>query len=136
VDWAERFEARIERTESCWNWTGFIDREGYGHHRRTHDGQRAAHRLAYELWTGPIPAGLTIDHLCRNRRCVNPAHLEAVTIGENIRRSREATKTYCVNGHEFDAPNTHVRANGHRECRPCMRDRARAYRRRRRLVNT
>lgn len=146
MDWIERFNASIERTDGCWHWTGFIDDEGYGHHRRTRDGHRAVHRLAYELWVGPIPDGFTIDHRCHthecegsgrgclHRRCVNPDHLEPVTIGENIRRGREATKPACVNGHDFTPENTHVRANGHRECRACMRVRARAYRRR--LVNT
>jgi HNH endonuclease len=88
-----------------------------------------AHRLAYILEIGPVPAGLTLDHLCRHRACVNPAHLEAITNHENILRgagasAQHARQTHCVNGHPFDAVNTYIRktvGRPGRECKECSR---------------
>lgn len=115
----------IDPDSGCWNWTGTIADTGYGRVRKAY-----AHRVAYEFWIGPIPDGLQIDHLCRNRRCFNPEHLEAVTQRENILRgespmARHARRTHCVHGHEFTAENTYSPPSGatHRHCRTCIRNR-------------
>lgn len=88
---------------------------------------------------GEIEAGLEIDHLCRNRRCVNPRHLEAVPHRENVLRGQSpvavhAVQTHCVNGHPLDAANTYIKPNGHRDCRTCIRERVRRYAARKRVA--
>ncbi len=129
VSLAEKLDARTNKTDSCWLWTGAKQTAGYGVLS-----DRLAHRLSYERWKGPIPAGLTIDHLCRVRHCVNPEHLEAVTLAENVLRgeslpARNARRTHCPQGHPYDQENTHVNPKtGWRMCRACNRERARAAR--------
>lgn len=109
----------------CMLFTGTLDRDGYG--RLQVNGRRwVAHRAAYELAHGPIPDGLTLDHLCRVRNCVNPAHLEPVTLRENVLRgegqsARNAVATHCHQGHPFDEANTYRRPGGGRTCRACKR---------------
>lgn len=116
--------------DGCWPWQGTITQYGYGNFCLTESGRERdvmAHRAAYELLVGPIPAGLTIDHLCRNRRCVRPSHLEAVTSRVNTLRSENpaalnARKVRCPQGHLYDARNTKVdvRDSGkRRQCRAC-----------------
>lgn len=129
---AERFMSKAEIVPSgCVEWAAGLNR-GYG---VFYDGQRLvkAHRWSYEYFVGPIPDGLHIDHLCRNTRCVNPAHLEPVTPRENVLRgvglaARQAQLTHCVRGHEFTEGNTY-RAHGRRYCRTCRRDAAREAKR-------
>lgn len=110
----------------CWLWAGARDAYGYG----AATGHTKAHRLVYEALVGPIPRGLTIDHLCRVRACVNPTHLEPVTRGENVLRgeSRGAValrENHCYQGHSFTPENTIVRRDGSRLCRSCKRKRER-----------
>lgn len=132
----ERFWAKVERVESseCWLWLACQDGKGYGlfwvgRYVR-------AHRFAYELLVGPIPEGLQLDHLCRVRHCVNPAHLEPVTNRENVLRgeglpAQAARKTHCPHGHPYDEANTLGRSDGSRVCRTCNRAWCAAYARRR-----
>lgn len=133
---AIRFRGLVEMTPSCWLWTGQLDRYGYGRFR-IYGGSVLAHRWSFEQVLGPIPPGKQLDHLCRVRHCVNPSHLEVVAPEENTRRSWPATKTHCVKGHEFTPENTYLRARsgeGRRDCRTCIRERARRYKQRRREV--
>lgn len=110
----ERFIAKVEPTEDCWNWTGAVQTGGYGFFQG-----KLAHRLAYEWMVGPIPPGLTIDHLCYNRLCINPAHLEPVTSAENIRRAA-ARRTHCKRGHELTDANTPPGRS--KRCLTCQRE--------------
>ncbi len=128
-----RFLAKILVSDTdCWEWTGSIERSargGYGMFR-WNGCTGLAHRFAYETFKGSIPKGLEIDHLCRNRKCVNPNHLEVVTRSENHRRGLLGVlrnQPYCKNGHPFDETNTRVDSLGHRICRTCHRELVRVY---------
>ncbi len=131
--------------DACWPWLGSVDGGGYGQialPRRPGDRLRLAraHRVVYEAVKGPIPPGLELDHLCRNRVCVNPAHLEPVTRRINALRgnspaAKAARRKHCRQGHPYDQDNTYIRSNGHRQCRACGRERQRKrYRERRKLM--
>lgn len=128
-----RFEAKVERTESCWLWLGCTNSRGYGCWG-VQGVSHLVHRVAYEALVGPIPEGLTIDHLCRVKTCVNPDHLEPVTIRENVTRGAAARRpTHCPKGHEYTPENTYTkrRSNGwiNRCCKECTRIAQRARRR-------
>lgn len=116
-----RFWTKVSFGWDCWEWTGCRTWNGYG---QFWDGKRVglAHRYAYETMVGPIPAGLLLDHLCRNKACVNPSHLEPVTNYENLRRGNTPIAwTACERGHEYTQESTHWTRDGHRQCRICRR---------------
>lgn len=125
----------------CWEWTGQLNNYGYARLGLTAQKGVLAHRFAYELIEGPIPEGLTLDHLCRVRHCINPAHLEPVTQRENTMRSPftraslNAAATHCPSGHEYTPENTMaVKQRGRmaricRTCRNAYQARKRAERR-------
>lgn len=121
----ERFwpKVKVAGPTECWHWIAYIHPSGYGMFRR--DGRmNVAHRVAYELIVGEIPDGLVLDHLCRVRHCVNPAHLEPVTEAENILRGISVSainnrKTHCIRGHELTPENCYSKRSGVRQCRKC-----------------
>lgn len=142
----DRFWSKVDRSQgddACWLWTGTIDHAGYADFFVNGGTPRLqkAHRFSYVNFTGPIPEGKEIDHTCHtkqcptpgygdiHRRCVNPAHLEAVDRSTNIRRSQApekthefyASKTHCKYGHEWTDENSRIDANGRRRCRACNR---------------
>ena len=135
----DRFWSKVRVAETgCWEWQGHLPKDGYGrlYWRSAH---RLAHRVAYSVLVGPIPASLQIDHLCRNHRCVNPAHLEVVTSRVNTLRGTSpsavnATKTHCPKGHPLTPENNRTdRAKiGERACRKCAQE----YERRRYVATT
>jgi hypothetical protein len=129
--------------EACWLWPGGTNGDGYGQLASNMRNHRA-HKFFYEHMVGPVPEGRVLDHLCHDpetceggktcphRRCCNPKHLQVETNRENLMRggtlaAENVAKTHCINGHEFTPENTHHRSRGGRECRECMRTRARDY---------
>lgn len=114
----------VDPDSGCWNWQAAKNRHGYGvtcvNAKRT-----LAHRASYEAFIGAIPSGLCLDHLCRNPRCCNPDHLEAVSQKENVRRGIAADKkrnqTHCKHGHPLSGDNLHINVRGGRQCIICLR---------------
>lgn len=126
----ERFWSKVDKSGDCWLWTAAIDK-GYGSFTIRRGEKAKAHRYAYQELVGPIPVGLTLDHLCRNRACVNPAHLEPVTLGVNVLRgegpgANNRRKSHCPKGHPYDR----TTVEGWRRCEECSREYHRQYRNR------
>jgi HNH endonuclease len=109
--------------DGCWEWTSYKDRNGYGRVYAFKKPGNLAHRIVYELLAGPIPAGLTLDHECKNRGCVRPDHLKPMPLVDNVRRGVTANslKTHCPRGHPYEGENLYVNSKGRRECRACWR---------------
>lgn len=142
VTLGEAFWMRVEQPDNpdeCWVWHGSINPDGYGR-MQVDNVHHLGHRLSYEIHVGAIPDGLVIDHLCKNRGCCNPKHLEAVTLAVNTMRGEgymalSARQTHCPSGHEYAGDNLYA-LKGVRMCRTCKRAqwRAAAARRRERLA--
>ncbi|MGZ4586215.1 MAG: HNH endonuclease signature motif containing protein [Mycobacteriaceae bacterium] len=114
------FWSNVEPTGFCWLWTGKLNAKGYGSSGAA--GESSAHRAAYTLLVGPIPEGLTLDHLCRVRRCVNPDHLEPVTQRENLRRIPGNGAWFCsFTIHPETPENVRITNQGATQCRACLR---------------
>lgn len=142
----ERFQKyhQIDEETGCWNWLGYINKSGYGMFAQGQGRWGLAHRWTYKTFKGQLIDGLVMDHLCRNRKCVNPEHLEQVTMRENtIRgiagqhmREKSLLQTHCINGHEFTTDNTRI-VNGAygkaRVCKICSNHRAKIHKRRKRV---
>jgi hypothetical protein len=127
VNTAERIIAKkvAKADNGCWVWTGHLT---HGYAYTTVAGKQwRVHRFMYEASKGPIPYGLTIDHLCGNKACINPAHLEAVSVAENTRRCSYApttinsAKVSCIHGHPLSGDNLYLAAQGYRYCKTCRR---------------
>lgn len=145
----ERFWPKVDRRsdDECWEWQGWRLPRGYGHFGKggREGGTMLTHRFAYELANGPIPAGMTIDHICNNPPCVNVRHLQAVSQKVNNNRSDtvrfkvNAAKTHCPKGHEYTPENTYqrLRKDGgySRQCRACTNEAVRRGKAKRRANN-
>lgn len=122
-----RFSNKVRRSETgCWEWTGCKTKSGYGKLSILTSRPVLAHRFAFEFFRYSIPEGLEIDHLCRNRGCVNPFHLQPVTRRTNIMRgvnfsALNAKKTHCPSGHPYSEENTYWCPSGYRQCITCRK---------------
>lgn len=122
----QRFFAKVIKTPKCWAWIGAKGSNGYGQMQMGPRKQQA-HRIAYELFVGPIPEGLTIDHICRFKDCVNPSHLRTMTMLENVMDGCvNAKKDHCPQGHKYDEANT-IHYRTFRYCRECKRAKDKAH---------
>ena len=126
-----KFFDKVEKSSTCWIWTGLLNNDGYGEFG--YDGKVVmAHRFSYELVKGKIPDNTELDHLCRNRACVNPEHLEPTTHQVNLLRgdtiiAKNAQATCCPKGHPYDLLNTYITPKGFRDCRICRSEAHRRY---------
>lgn len=124
MDTETRFWAKVNKTNDCWLWIGWHTSLNYGL-IKINGKSVLAHRYSYELVNGKIPNGKVLDHLCRTPACVRPAHLEAVSQRENLKRAVNhismirAAKTHCIHGHALSGDNLYVRKDGKRACKTC-----------------
>jgi hypothetical protein len=121
----QRINMKVDTSTDCWLWTGTIGTEGYGQMWTEKQRNEPAHRVCYEMFRGPVPVGLELDHLCRNRRCVRPDHLEAVSHQENTLRgigptAANARKNTCLRGHLYTQKTMRVTCRGLRVCKTCV----------------
>lgn len=133
----QRFWAKVNKTDSCWLWTAYRNRKGYGEFGMGgHRGRMyLAHRVSWEMANGTIPDGMYVCHACDVPACVNPSHLWLGTATDNNRDmfakgravSYCGTKTHCTNGHPFDSENTRKRPGGKRACAVCRSEAAKRY---------
>jgi hypothetical protein len=132
--WPDRFWAKVQRGPGCWQWLGTATKKNDGYGQIRLNGRMVvAHRVAYELVIGPVPPGKSIDHLCRNRLCVNPAHLEAVSPYENFLRGQSPLvdrrrQTHCKRGHPLSGENLRIEKTGSRRCVTCWKAQKKVYR--------
>lgn len=127
---AERLFAKVREAGDCWEWTGSLDGSGYGlfSTKREHQFMQRTHRWSYQYFRAEIPDGLQIDHLCRNRACCNPWHLEPVTPLVNSQRGLgPGSRTSCPQGHAYTNDNTYRTPDGRRVCRKCTAESRRRY---------
>lgn len=119
---AERILSKVDYTPDCWIWSWSLDRHGYGQ-VRLNGTTRRSHRVIYELLVDDVPSNLDIDHLCRNRACVNPEHLEPVTRSTNLLRGKlwQSKKTSCPRGHDYDVETKDYRGRTVRRCSVCLK---------------
>jgi hypothetical protein len=126
------FLQKVQKTDTCWIWIAAKDKAGYGKFRLT-ENNTTAHRAAYILFKGLLAKGLVIDHLCRNKSCVNPEHLEAVPQLTNLERGINVpsmihkVKTHCPKGHEYSGDNLKLHKSG-RHCKICQRNNLKNWR--------
>lgn len=127
-----RIKRQIKVVDDCWIWQGPKTPNGYGKHKiGPGHSDRVIHRILWEHHKDqPVPDGMQLDHLCRNRACCNPDHFEVVTASENTKRQDHANRraTHCPKGHEYNDENTRITPDGRRSCRPCDTDRTRRRR--------
>lgn len=124
---AQKILSKVDKTTKCWEWKGYVASHGYGRYSLGSSKKLYAHRVMYYLYTGVIPEkGMVIDHLCRNRSCVNPKHMEVVTIGENVFRGASfvnISKGMCKSGkHLLTEDNIYYQKSG-RACKQCIKER-------------
>ncbi len=126
-----RFLSKFNKLgNGCWIWNGSFNNQEYSCFHIKRNGtwvKILAHRYSYELIRGPVPPGMELDHLCRDTRCINPDHLEAVTHQKNTERGeagtykRTTSKTYCIHGHQYSEENTYINKHGFRSCKACRK---------------